>query len=613
VAFSPRTNLLVTTAGPGIIKLHDLATGRDSILWQAPERAVRDLSFSGDGARVVAYTYGDGPPSVIVVDVAQGLVLSTNAATGSTVHMGVARLSADHRRLYIGHSDHQTRQLTVQCLNHESGQELWKADAGLDYGISAMALSPDDKVLVTGTGYEDPTIRVWDAETGKLMTKLEGHTGWICEVSFSRDGRLLASAAADQSIRLWDASAWTEVMVFRGHGDEVHAVAFTPDGRLLASGGKDGAIMLWDVAARQSTRGHRMLPATVQYAAEIAPGTALTFNIQEMRAALLHLNDLKQDEVQFTSFGFDQPAFFSPPNIFGVHNQTNSLRIYEVRSLTPQLLGEIAVSTNLVRGGLAYCQEKRLVAWSDASNAVHIASLNEPARRVDLNSDLLEAIPLEFSPDGQLLVIGSLQGRNLEIREVEGGKPLAKLEAGRFRPFIFRPLVAFANKGRTFVAVNQGPSANEVVFCDLTRPERNPIRFQERGTLVGLVASPDGRLVAVSSQDSFVFLYDAQSIERKMVLHGHMQGAHGVRFSPDGKSLVSSSGALEAVKIWHVETGQELLTLRGRGSLLGEVAFVDGGNALLAGSAGQKGTWQIWRAPSWAEIDAAEKAQRKTP
>jgi len=40
------------------------------------------------------------------------------------------------------------------------------------------------------------------------------------------------------------------------------------------------------------------------------------------------------------------------------------------------------------------------------------------------------------------------------------------------------------------------------------------------------------------------------------------------------------------------------------------VEFVENGDALLAGSAGQAGTWQIWRAPSWAEIDAAEKAKK---
>jgi len=317
--------------------------------------------------------------------------------------------------------------------------------------------------------------------------------------------------------------------------------------------------------------------------------------------------------MQFSPFGFDEPVFFAPPNIFGVHNRTNSLRFYEVRSLTPQFLGEVAVSTNLVRGAVAYCQEKRLVAWSEASNAVQIASLNEPARRVDLNSDLIEAIPMEFSPDGRLLVIRSIQDRKMEILELDGGKILAKVEVGMFRPFIFRHLMAFANKGRPFVTVNQVPSANEVIFCDVTRPELKPTRFMERGSLSGLTTSPDGRLVAVCSQDGFVFLYDAQTMERKKVLHGHMQGVHGVRFSPDGKSLVSSSGALEAVKIWHVETGQELLTLRGKGSLLDQVEFVDGGNALLAGSGGQKGTWQIWRGPSRAEIDAAEKAQGKTP
>jgi WD40 repeat protein len=161
--------------------------------------------------------------------------------------------------------------LTIRCLDHETNQEIWNADAGLDYGITTMALSPGEKVLVTGNGYEDSTIRVWDAESSKLLTKLEGHTGWIGEVAFSHDGRFLASASADQSIRLWDASEWTELTLFRGHGDEVHALAFSPDGRILASGSRDGAILFWDVEARQSTHGHRMLPLAVKFATEAVP------------------------------------------------------------------------------------------------------------------------------------------------------------------------------------------------------------------------------------------------------------------------------------------------------------------------------------------------------
>ena len=175
---------------------------------------------------------------------------------------------------------------------------------------------------------------------------------------------------------------------------------------------------------------------------------------------------------------------------------------------------------------------------------------------------------------------------------------------------------AFANGGRTFAAIQRGSSGNAVALCDLTQPEKPPILFPERGGLYYLAASPDSRLVAVGTQYGLVVLYDTETMERKKVFHGHSQSVFGVKFSPDGKSLMSSSGGLETVKIWHVETGQELLTLRGAGSIIDHVQFVDNGNALLAGSGGQQGTWQIWRAPPWeqiAAIEAKEKTEIRQP
>jgi WD40 repeat protein len=610
VAFSPQRNLLAATAGRGVIKLHNLADGGETMLWQAPGWTVRELSFSPDGTRLTAFTFAEsaGGEAALTFDIAQGLALSTNVTTGATLHMGVARLSADHRRLYLSQANSQTGQIVVMCLDTQSGQETWKSEIGLDYGVTTMALSPDDKVLVTGTGYEDSTIRVWDAGTGRLLTKLEGHTGWVGEVVFSRDGRLLASASADQSIRLWDASEWTEITTFRGHGDEVHAVAFSPDGQFLASGGKDGAIMLWEVAARESTRGHRMLPPAVQFATEVTPGTVVTVNHPEMQPSILQLNDFMQVPVQSLTIRADQPILFSPPNVVGVYDQTNSLRIYEVRGPAPRLLAELAIGGGIPGvakppTGIAYCREKGLIAWGDAAGAIHIASLHDPSRRMELNSDLNEAAPFEFSPDGKLLVLVGKEGRGLEVREVHSGQIVLNAEI----QLVERPL--FANQARTLVALHTEASGEKVAFWDLTRPERQPIHIPERGALVGRTASPDGRLVAVCSQDGFVTLYDAQTFERKTVLHGHMQGVHSVRFSSDGKSLVSASGGREAVKLWLVETGQELLTLKGKGSLLNQVEFVDGGNALLVGTFGQQGTWQIWRAPSFEEIAAIEATE----
>ena len=39
------------------------------------------------------------------------------------------------------------------------------------------------------------TVRLWDAATGAELRRLEGHTDWVWSVSFSPDGRTLASGS----------------------------------------------------------------------------------------------------------------------------------------------------------------------------------------------------------------------------------------------------------------------------------------------------------------------------------------------------------------------------------------------------------------------------------
>jgi WD40 repeat protein len=94
-------------------------------------------------------------------------------------------------------------------------------------------------------------------------------------------------------------------------------------------------------------------------------------------------------------------------------------------------------------------------------------------------------------------------------------------------------------------------------------------------------------------------------------IRGHLNAVFGVAFSPDGRRLISADGGREAIKIWDVNTRQELLTLAGTGSFLHQAAWSPDGDEIVAGT-----PWQVWHAPSWAEIAAAEaeqKAQQKQP
>jgi WD40 repeat protein len=68
----------------------------------------------------------------------------------------------------------------------------------------------------------------------------------VLSVSWSPDGKTLASGGWDHKIKLWDVAAGKELATLTGHTDEVFAVAWSPDGKTLASASTDKTVKLWD-------------------------------------------------------------------------------------------------------------------------------------------------------------------------------------------------------------------------------------------------------------------------------------------------------------------------------------------------------------------------------
>jgi WD40 repeat protein len=110
-----------------------------------------------------------------------------------------------------------------------------------------LSFSPDGRFLASGA--EEYTVKIWDVETGQeAHPPLRGHKEDIYAVVFSPDGRWLASAGEDSTIRVWDRHAdYALVRTFRGHTGLVNSLAFSPDSRLLFSGSNDYTVKVWDV------------------------------------------------------------------------------------------------------------------------------------------------------------------------------------------------------------------------------------------------------------------------------------------------------------------------------------------------------------------------------
>ena len=147
----------------------------------------------------------------------------------------------------------------VQVLETQDGGERFTIKSAGEYATSVM-FSPDSATLLTGAGFTDSTIRLWDAHSGKAVGLLEGHRSYVSDLLFTPDGKRLISSSGDQTIRLWDWATRQPAGVLRGHLNEVDGLALAPDGRTLASRCKDGSIYLWDVTKPSRHLGYQIFP-----------------------------------------------------------------------------------------------------------------------------------------------------------------------------------------------------------------------------------------------------------------------------------------------------------------------------------------------------------------
>jgi F-box/WD-40 domain protein MET30 len=140
---------------------------------------------------------------------------------------------------------------TVRIWNLETG-ELLSTLKGHTRCIRALQF--DEAKLVTGS--MDQTLKVWNYHTGQCIRTLEGHTGGILSLHFN--SRLMASGSTDNTIRVWDFVAG-ECCTLTGHTEWVNYVRFCQDDTLLVSSSDDATIRLWDVQKRnciQVFKGH---------------------------------------------------------------------------------------------------------------------------------------------------------------------------------------------------------------------------------------------------------------------------------------------------------------------------------------------------------------------
>ena len=224
------------------------------------------------------------------------------------------------------------------------------------------------------------------------------------------------------------------------------------------------------------------------------------------------------------------------------------------------------------------------------------------------------ALPQRFTNDGAKLAVRLSSSREqFCYREWE-------IATGReTRSFDFALLpgslrwAAFSPDG-TKVTTVTSPSG-EGTLLNQQSGEAAPLKLNVLEPSIAPGFSPDGRLLVVPSYRSNVRIFDVTANHEVAALRGYMYGVHSAAFSPDGGRVVSGGTWSEAIAVWDTLSHERLLTLPASSWILAPVAFSPDGNVLVGHGVLATGTdsrsLHFWRAPSWAEIEAADHAAEK--
>jgi len=454
----------------------------------------------------------------------------------------------------------------------------------------AFALSQNGDIVATTKGWGDKAqIILWDTTSQKALTKFKNPEPSTSDLTFSPDGKLLASASFT-GLNLWNVETAELVDTFDG----ASIASFSPDGLLLASVSSDGNLVLRDLTSRDIrflVKGFTPIGQAIFQNKYIASTIGMSFSGVLDKAG----------------------GGAIPTSYFYANQDTIVLRDIStgeiVRTFSPSEQNSVAISFTFSSDGKTMAS-----AWYIDHYKDKILVLFDVATGEQLKS-LNGLDPIAFSPNSSMLATGA-KGNQLVIWDIASGEKLPLslgLVPARFNDPYKRSLV-FSPDGSTLAILS-----DKVILRDVSTGKQIKILKSELDPSLGFFGffngtgalgefSPNGTTLASTwllpanpdkpSSNPFevkpkgvIILWDVTSGEKTAVLEGHTKPITALAFSPDG-TLIASGAEDNTIIVWDAKNGSQLKALQGHSGAINSLAFSPDGKLLYSGSL--DGTVIIW-------------------
>jgi WD40 repeat protein len=618
VAFSADGRYLAAggSSVDGIVKLWEIETGRE--LMSTQTRSTGHLKFVGQGLVGIS-DFGGGTLWRAPFSTDAGVPISSKS-------VGAVAASTDNQELILATAQ------TIEHINVSTGQ---RASAANPASISfTMAVAAGGAWIAQDAG---DAIRVWRVGITAPRLFERGHRESGSPLSFSGDGRFLASGGTDHTVRIWDVERGIPLMTLRGPMGNIRTLRFSTDGNRLAAGAADSTVFVWDIAGspvrptqRVEVGGSACTSFSVNSTALVTSQPSVPSNVTVHRASEL------SPRAVITTAGAVQACGQSMNGTTYFALEQDS-RLLLVDTTTGAVRARTTVRTDTIdRPRQARISDSGdIVAAQAGAGTIRIWDGRSGAEQATIETGGRLGGLFELVSDGQIVAQVS-EGRAswIGLWDVKTKKRLAAVpvptesygDAYAICPA--RRLIAKTYANGELTVVDLG--ANRVLR-QLTWKGTGDISFN-RATAI--VFSDDCSLMAVGDKVGQISVWNVSTGEHRYRVRAHTglqvvggtalfnaDGVSTLAFTADRRTLASGGGSTVAgrgeLKLWDAARGLLLATLPAESGDVKHVAFAEDGRSLGAllkrthqDSRGAATIIEIWRgrAPERALLTGLSEA-----
>lgn len=383
------------------------------------------------------------------------------------------------------------------------------------------------------------------------------HDLWVYNLDFNADGTRLASASLDRSTKIWDVETGVLLHKLSDRSETIHDVSFYPlkeNKSVLATGSWNKEVKIWD-PDHNTTLGH--LNTIVGHTSEVRD---VNFNKIDNR-------------MMIASAGLDGQAYIWDPYTGEILNKLVVDENDDCDLISTEATG-IMFSPN---------PEVNLVAVAYKNGKVNIWELVNRSKLdyecwQTIDSKAEKVFSIAFSPYAEYLAIASWDG-SLIFWDINNDHELFKL----------------TNHDDSIFAVTFNSHGDKLATASLDRTAK----ILNLSALMDSLSEEEDEDPYLDYQnkvnDKELFRPEVDprdSIEVSLTLIGHNESLYGIAFHPV-KDIIATSSRDGTVKLWDSTNGRELSTLKGHTDMIMRVTFSPGDGDLLASSSFD-GTAKLW-------------------